>query len=268
MSLSFISLGLYDKEDVTLKGLNLIKEADVVYLEHYTSILHISVDELSHFYEKNIILATREMVEGDDNVILQDAKDKKVAFLVVGDCFSATTHSDLFLRANNQGIETQIVNNASIMTAIGMTGLQLYKFGKTTSLVFFEPDWKPQTAYDVIKQNQSQGLHTLCLLDIKVAEPTKKDLVDEHYVPQKPRFMTIKQALEQLIEIENDRDEKIVLSDTFCVGVARLGAKDQQIVFGTVEQLLSVDFGEPLHSLIFLGNLHFHEEEVLELFKL
>ncbi len=35
--LTFIGLGLYDKKDISEKGLNCIRNADYVYLECYTS---------------------------------------------------------------------------------------------------------------------------------------------------------------------------------------------------------------------------------------
>ena len=62
--------------------------------------------------------------------ILRDSGTVDVAFLVVGDPFGATTHSDLLIRAKEQGIQTKSIHNASIMNAIGCCGLQLYNFGK------------------------------------------------------------------------------------------------------------------------------------------
>ncbi|KAI5289562.1 diphthine synthase, partial [Ascosphaera atra] len=80
---------------------------------------------------------------------------------------SATTHTDLVLRARETGIKINTVPNASIMSAIGSTGLQLYNFGQTVSMVFFTETWRPSSFYDRIKENVSIGLHTLVLLDIK-----------------------------------------------------------------------------------------------------
>ena len=59
------------------------------------------------------------MVEIEADTILDDAKNETVAFLVVGDPFGATTHSDLMLRAKEQNIPTKVIHNASIMNAIG-----------------------------------------------------------------------------------------------------------------------------------------------------
>lgn len=41
-----IGIGLYDEKDITIKGLEIIRRADRVYLEHYTSVLCKSKDEL------------------------------------------------------------------------------------------------------------------------------------------------------------------------------------------------------------------------------
>lgn len=78
--------------------------------------------------------------------------------------FRATTHADLVIRARELKIPVRMIHNASIMNAIGACGLQLYKFGQTVSLVFFENNYRPQSFYDHIKENVSLGLHTLVLL--------------------------------------------------------------------------------------------------------
>lgn len=44
--LFIIGLGLGDAEDITLKGLNLIKAANKIYLESYTAILTVGVEKL------------------------------------------------------------------------------------------------------------------------------------------------------------------------------------------------------------------------------
>jgi len=170
--LHLIGLGLGNEKDITVNGLEAIKKCEKIYLEAYTSILGVHKENLEKFYNKEIIIATRDMVEKDaETTILKDAKETDTAFLVVGDIFGATTHTDITLRAKQAGIETKYYHNASIMNAIGATGLELYKFGKTTSMVFFDGNWKPATAYDVVAMNQKNKLHTLVLLDIKVAEP-------------------------------------------------------------------------------------------------
>lgn len=68
------------------------------------------------------------------------------------------------------------IHNASIMNAVGACGLQLYNYGATVSIVFFQDDWRPDSFYDKIKMNVKLGLHTLCLLDIKVKEQSIENL--------------------------------------------------------------------------------------------
>jgi len=73
------------------------------------------------------------MVEQGCDQMLEEALALEIAFLVVGDPFGATTHVDILLRAREKGIKYQVVHNASIMNAVGCSGLQLYSFGKSAA---------------------------------------------------------------------------------------------------------------------------------------
>lgn len=57
-----------------------------------------------------------------------------------------------------------------------------------------------------------------------------------------------------------------ITENTICVGLARVGAPDQKIASGTLEQMSTVELGGPLHSLIVTGTLHPLELEMLKLF--
>lgn len=266
MTLYMIGLGLGNKFDITVNGLETVKNCNQVFLESYTSIYGSDVEELSEFFGKEVIVADRNMVESCSDKILENAKNKTVAFLVVGDVFSATTHSDLYLRAKEKGIDVKIINNASILNAIGITGLELYKFGATTSIVFDHDNWLPETSYHVIEQNLKNGLHTLCLLDIKTAEPSKENLLKGINKPEPPRFLTINHAIKILLKLEDKVGNKILSENTLAVGVARLGQEDFKIKSGTLKELKEFDFGKPLHSLIIPGKLHEIESKMLEKF--
>jgi len=177
MALYMIGVGLNDAKDITVKGLEAVKKCDVVYLESYTSILQCSIKDLEKLYGKKIIAADRNLVEKKaESTILKDAKTKDVAFLVIGDVFGATTHTDLKLRAIDAGIKVNVIHNASILSAVGITGLELYKFGKTTSIPFDNKDI--ETPYDVLEGNKKLGLHTLFLLDLNPEQ--KKYLAIKH----------------------------------------------------------------------------------------
>ncbi|XLS66836.1 hypothetical protein HN51_017859 [Arachis hypogaea] len=297
--LFIIGLGLGDERDITLRGLEAVKSCEKVYMESYTSLLSFGLDShglsnLEKLYGKTITLADREMVEEKAHHILEEARHSHVAFLVVGDPFGATTHTDLVVRAKKMGIHVQSVHNASVMNAIGICGLQLYRYGETVSIPFFTDSWRPDSFYEKIHSNRTMGLHTLCLLDIRVKEPTLESLARlglvwfglvystssswfysllmhfffrgrKTYEP--PRYMTINTAIEQLLEVVQERQQPAYTEDTQCVGFARLGSDDQMIIAGTMKQLQMVDFGAPLHCLVITGNTHPLEEEMLEFYR-
>lgn len=179
MVLFIIGLGLADENDITLKGLQAIKSCEHVYLESYTSILMVPdyQERLEKLYGKPITVATREIVELQaDDLLIEQSRTSNVAFLVVGDPLSATTHTDLILRARAQKIPVKIIHNASIMTAIGSSGLQGYNFGQTVSIPFWTAEWKPDSWLERIGENLRIGCHTLCLGDIKVREQSQEDM--------------------------------------------------------------------------------------------
>ena len=80
--------------------------------------------------------------------------------------------------------------------------------------------------------------------------------------------MTVSQAIEQLLEIEKLKGENVINENTVAVGLARVGQKDQLIVSGTLSELLEVEFGKPLHSLVIPGRMHFLEADFLRTYAL
>ena len=184
--LYLIGLGLSDAEDITVKGLNAVKECKKLYLECYTSKLSCSKEDLEKLYGKKVELADRKFVESGEQ-LLKESKKENVALLVIGDPLCATTHWDILQRAEEQKIKTEVIHNASVISAVGATGLQVYKFGKTTSIPFPQEKFEPETFYDVIKENKSIGAHTLVLLDLD---------------PMKDKFMSVNEAIEILRKIK------------------------------------------------------------------
>ena len=169
----------------------------------------------------------------------------------------ATTHTDMLLRCKRLEIEFKVIHNVSILNAVGIVGLELYKYGKTTSIPFPEPNFQPETAYDVYKLNKRNDMHTLCLLDLR---------------PSEERFMTVNDGIKIILDIGKkrvkDKIEKKALfrEDTFCIGCARIGS-DNFIKAGKAKDLLDVDFGKPPHCLIIPGKLHFVEEDAMKLWE-
>ncbi|MDP3989896.1 MAG: diphthine synthase [archaeon] len=250
--LYIIGIGLSNEKDITVKGLEAVKHCEKIYVENYTSLLQCSLQDLEKFYGKEITPAPRDLAEQGVDQIIKEAEEKNVAFLVIGDPFSATTHVEIFKQAKLLGIKVEIIHNASVLTAVGITGLQLYQFGKTTSIPFLEDHPNLETPYNVILENKKNGLHTLCLLDIKA---------DQN------KFMTVSQALEVLKDIEIRKEEGLVNDDLLVIGCARLGSDDFIVKAGTVSEIKKMDFGKQPHCLVIPGKMHFIEEEMLELWK-
>ncbi|KAK8843399.1 diphthine synthase [Kwoniella newhampshirensis] len=280
-----IGLGLSDEKDITVKGFEAVKRCERVYLESYTSILMVDKEKLETFYGRQIITATRELVELEADEILRDADKVDVAFLVVGDPLGATTHTDLLLRATSLNIPTSVIHNASILTALGSTGLQMYSFGQTLSMVFYTETWRPDSWYDRLEENLKVGMHTLVLLDIKVREQSEENMARGRLIYEPPRFMNPSTAFRQILLTEslrhptksssssssssssddedgsdkpNEEPTPTLLdpSKTLAMSLSRIGTPTQRLVSGTLLELAELseeDYGGPLHSIVIVG---------------
>lgn len=238
-----VGLGLSDEKDISLRGLETVKNCDLVYLESYTSKLQCSVSDLEELYGKKIILADRELVEKRAEEIISNAKDKDVAFLVIGDPMCATTHVDIFMRAKEKGINVNVIHNTSIISAIGVIGLEVYKYGKITSIPFLNENIKAPV--EVYGMNKRDGLHTLFLLDLD---------------PINGKFMGIKEAVEYLIS--NNADENVM-----AIGCARIGTNDAVIRVDSLKNLVNYEYGGAPYCIVIPGKMHFMEEDALKLWK-
>ena len=162
---------------------------------------------------------------------------------------SATTHVDLRMRAETIGIPTEVIHGVSVFTAIpGLLGLQNYKFGKTITIPLPEPNFKPTSFYEKALENFNSGMHTLCLLDIK---------------QDRNKFMTANEALEVLGDIEKELTGGLLLANRLVCVVARAGSDDVFIKAGFFKDMLTADFGGPLHSVVIPSGLHFLEAKAL-----
>lgn len=79
--------------------------------------------------------------------------------------------------------------------------------------------------------------------------------------------MSINQCIEQLLEVEAKEQGGACGPEALAVGVSRVGHEEQRVVYGTLEQLRTVDFGEPLHSLVLIGETDVIEQEMLDIYK-
>mmetsp|Transcript_9682 Transcript_9682/g.42244 ORF Transcript_9682/g.42244 Transcript_9682/m.42244 type:complete len:287 (-) Transcript_9682:26-886(-) len=258
-----VGLGLGDEKDITVNGLEAVKRCERVYLEAYTSVLGVPKERLEALYGREVVVADREFVEQGIDGMLNEALKMDVAFLVVGDAFAATTHSDLVLRAKGLGCKVKHIYNASIMNAVAGCGLQLYRFGQAVSICFFTRTWRPDSFYDRIKENADLGLHTLLLLDIRVKEPSVEALCRGKKEYEPPRFMSCATCARQMLEVEDARGEKVYGPDSMCVAVARMGQDDELIKSCTLKEMCNIDMGGPLHSMVLVGETHPLENDML-----
>ncbi|MDR0779054.1 MAG: diphthine synthase [Methanomassiliicoccaceae archaeon] len=247
--LIFAGLGLSGVDGMTVKALNALCECDVIFAEFYTSSLTgATVTELEDAFGKSVKVLHRAQVEEDD-IIIRTARTSRVGFVTAGDTMSATTHVDLLIQAAEEGIPVKIFHGVSIFSACPSSlGLQPYKFGRTVTLPFIESGYHPRSPYDHLVTNKKEGLHSMVLLDIRAEEL---------------RYMTAHQAIEWLIEGEKKWQGGLVTNDTLICVASRVGSDDEKLFAGYPDDLLRMDLGEPLHTLVIPGQLHFMESYAL-----
>jgi diphthine synthase len=251
--LTFVGLGLYDERSVTVEGAEVIRAADRVVAEFYTSRLvgaDVGAIEAEHGVE--IEVRGRDGVERDPE-FLADAADRDVAFLTAGDPLVSTTHVDLRLRAHERGIDTRVVHGVSAATAAaGLTGLQNYRFGPATTLPFpfaHGADGVPANVLDTLADNRERGLHTLVYLDIKTDDGTPLDAPETYMTADRAAGLLADAGVEGL-----------------AVAVARAGSPDPVVAADDLAALADREFGPPLHLLVVPGELHEMEAEALAAF--
>ena len=246
--LCFAGLGLSGFESISLETSELLKKADMIYLEEFTS--PIPKSEIKKF-QNNVTnefkVVKRWMVE-DGKEILENSKNKLVVLLAYGDPFIATTHIELRTRAIQENIKTKSIHSASAITSlIGESGLHFYKIGKIVTIM---KDLKTMNnAYYSFYNNVLQGLHSVFLLE---------------YDQEKEFFLSPNAALSSLMETEKEQNRNIVSDSTFAIIASRIGLENQKIVGGNIKRLVEFEFGDPPHSIILPGRFHFTETDALK----
>ncbi|MEK6981597.1 MAG: diphthine synthase [Candidatus Micrarchaeota archaeon] len=242
--MKFTLIGTGIAFDLTELGMEELKKCDEIYIEAYTLPMEKEkIAELEKRLDKKINLLERESIESD--FLVKRAKEKRIALLCGGDPLTATTHSALLIDMKKAKIETLVIHNSSIfVAAAGKCGLQIYKFGKTASIATPREKYKPDSWFNLIKENLERGAHTLVLLDTQ------------------PEPMEAKLGLELIKKTDT---EEFLTNKSIAV-LSRIGEKDEKINYGKIEELLTkVDqLGKSPFAIIVPGKLHFLEEEFLE----
>ncbi len=245
--LILVGLGLWDEKDLSLRAVEALKSADVIYLEYYTQpVPGLSVRNLKALVEKDIVLLSRTKLEENVENIVREAKEKNVCILVGGDPFAATTHNVFIPECKKQNVLLKTIHASSIFTAVCKTGLEIYKFGRTVTIPFSFGDYKPTSFYIHILENLDRGLHTLVLLDLD---------------KENERYMHAREGLQRILEIDKQKriSNILVLS---CVG-----GPEEKIIFGKLQELVKKELGKPPFTLIIPGKLSEIEEACLDVFK-
>jgi len=232
--LYLIGLGL-NKEGISKQGINAIGKCSKVYLENYTVNFPYSEKELEEVIGKKIISVGRDTVETDK--LVKEARKEDICLLIYGSPLTATTHISLIEEARKSKVKYEIIYSASVFDAIAETGLQIYKFGKITSMPKWTKSFRPTSFMEVARQNKSIDAHSLILIDIGL------DLND---------------CLEELKEAAKEYNiklEKIILC-------SQLGTKNSKIFYKTTDELKKLDVKKP-YCIVIPSKLHFIEEEVL-----
>jgi len=242
--LVFAGLGL-NENTITQEIINMVKNADKIYFERYTSPPMPYNDYIFDFQFEQI---GREFIENGDKII-EESKSGTVILLTYGNPMIATTHMDLRMRAEKRGIETKVLHNSSITTVLpGETGLHSYKFGRITTLMT-NTEVAPLSVYDVIFNNLLTELHSTVLLE---------------YNLDKKEYLNPINAIKQLLKIEEEQKKKVISEETKLIIASRIGMNKQEIYCDTLKELLNKQYDKPPYTIIIPSKLHFTEIEALK----
>ncbi len=236
--LYLIGLGLNDENDLTLKAVETARKCEC-FIELYTSVWKGSLDNLKEIIKKDIKVLNRTDLEENLELFIEKTKENDVALFVPGDPLAATTHIDIVFEARRKRIPVKIIHNASIFSAIGEAGLQLYKYGKVATVPL---SGKLKNVKDAVKRNKRLGLHTLLLLDIDL----------ENNI-----FMKVPDAIKMLLK------KKVIKETDQIIAFSNAGG-DSNIYYDSARGLKMKEIENPA-VLIIPGRLHFREKDFLEM---
>ena len=260
---ALIGMGPGKVESMTLEAVEFAKRADVCLYEAYTALW--PEDELERLESMvgPIERIMRPAVERPET-LFEQAKDKLVAILVVGDPMQATTHIDFQLRAQKEGIPVRVIHGISVTTLVpGATGLSDYKFGRSTTLTYPYGDWIVTSPLEVMLRNKGQGLHTLVLFDL---DPTGAGTGDQRPMQPQDALVSIEKMVEKIVHSEMEESLKQQASgllDSEIVLCCDLGTNDALLKTTTVDGLRNLSGGR-LNCMVFLANMSEMEQEAVQ----
>ena len=226
--LYLIGLGLNDERDITLKALDIAKKCEC-FIETYTNVWKGSVEGLSKLVGREVRQLRRKDLEDNLDFFLDRARNDDVALFIPGDPLAATTHMDIAYEARKRKIAVKVLHNASIFSAVGEIGLQLYKFGKAATIPM---NGRLESVSETLKMN-------------------KKDIDRENNINLK-----VSEAVNMLVT-------KKLLKETDMLAALSNAGDNSRVIYDSARNLRAASIDLPA-VLVVPGKMHFRERDFLE----
>jgi diphthine synthase len=261
--LYIIGIGINEFESLPLGAMDILKNSDIVYVERFTGFISDEfVQGLSNKLHDmgpsksktdiDIKFIKRWFVE-DGREILENAQKSHVCVLVYGDPLVATTYNDLLVRAKKLSVDFKVIHSSSgILSLMGESGLQPYKFGKMVTMM--TDQMSSISVYNTMYENISLGLHTLIL-----TEYNNDDGKDNFQSSSDPFFLSPNRVLELLLEREKEMKLVNFSNESYGMIASKVGQEESTFYSGTIESLLKLEYRGGPNSIIIPGRLHFTE---------
>jgi diphthine synthase len=251
-----IGIGINGYGGISIEALDILKKCDKIYLERFTSPLSDNdIRSLNALIAKNshqndVITPVQRWFVEDGRELIEQSKLKNIALLTYGDPLIATTFTELHVRAVKRSIKVKIIHAASgITSVIGESGLHIYKFGRTVTMMSGFQSYI--SVYNTILDNLLAGNHTLVL--------TEYANNNDNLFFLDPTYF-----FERMLQAEEDTRQGAFTQDTFVIVASRVGTEQQRIESGKVKSLINKDYGTGPHSIIVTASLHFTELDAVK----
>ena len=137
-----IGIGINGYKGISIDALEILKKCDRVYVERFTS--PVSDNDLEglntlikkNSYDYDLIIPVQRWFVEDGRELIEQSQYRNIALLTYGDPLVATTFTELQVRAIKRSIRVEVIHAASGITSlIGESGLHIYKFGRTVTMM-------------------------------------------------------------------------------------------------------------------------------------
>ncbi|GAY25137.1 hypothetical protein ATG_03400 [Desulfurococcaceae archaeon AG1] len=249
--LYIVGLGL-SPSMVSMLAIETLRSCDHVFYEEYTSIpSEGSIKDIEILTGKGFEKLSRRDLEDLSAIEIFTRLDKgeKICLASWGDPLTATTHIYIASEAVRRGHGYTYIPGISIATtALGFSGLMIYRLGRVMTMVRPRSSEEAGEIYGKIRRTLDQGMHVLLLLEMDV---------------EKGYYMKIHEACEILLKISKDLGDKD-LEGRKALGLAGLGSRSQKICYASIKDLSKIVIEKLPQSILILGQPYFTEQEYIE----